>query len=276
METLVIFMESEGIGDAILCSAVASGMKKLHPNSKIYYRVQPHLAPWFAMYKDVDMIYQEIDGVTEYLPYSIYGKEIEEKGRDLRVNYYASVCDNVKPVKPTWVVPEDQIKWAEEWKDHIILCPFSYWGNRNYPVQYWKTLENLLFQKGEKVLILDSPGDGERTLIFDSFRFWGIEVAQVAALIKVAKCVIANDSGMAHLAGALNTKAIALCGPSEGTSIFGFWNSVKPINGKLHCNACYWHGEYYYDSCVHFCINLASILPQELIQIEFKPKPKLF
>lgn len=272
-------MESDGIGDMVLCSAVASGMKKQYPKCEVYYRVKSHLAPWMDLYKDTEVIYEELEDmedVKEFLPYSVYGKEIHEKGRDLRVNYYASVCDNVKPTHPTWVVPETQLKWAKEWENYYVLCPFSYWGNRNYPIQYWMTLEKLLLQKGEKVIILDSPGDGERTLVFESLRFWGIEASQVAALLKVAKCTVTNDSGMAHLAGALNATAMPLCGPSDGKSVFGFWKSVTPINGKLHCNACYWHGDYYYDSCIHSCINLASILPQELIQIEFKPKTKLF
>jgi ADP-heptose:LPS heptosyltransferase len=66
---------------------------------------------------------------------------------------------------------------------------------------------------------------------------------ELAALLKVARVVIANDSGPAHLAAAVGSPLVALFGPTH--EAFGFaprGERVRVISRSLACRPCTVHG----------------------------------
>ncbi len=66
---------------------------------------------------------------------------------------------------------------------------------------------------------------------------------ELAALLKVARVVIANDSGPAHLAAAVGAPVVALFGPTH--EAFGFaprGERVRVISRALACRPCTVHG----------------------------------
>ncbi len=274
MTKIVINMDSNGIGDGILGTAIATGFKNAYPQHEVFYRVRKHISSWFSMYKDVPVVTDPVEGATELYPFNSYGKELASSSEVPRIEFYSRECWNVLPSIPTWEVPQEQINWAKKWENHVVIFPYSFWNSRSYPLYHWLIFEKMLIAKGESTLILDSPGDGVRTQMFQGFRLWGQGALNLAAIIKVSKYVVGNDSGMIHLAGALDRPAVAVCGPTAGNKVFGFWRSVKTINGKLPCDSCYWRGTNYIDKiCKEGCTNLATITPQDLIDLKY-PKPK--
>ena len=67
--------------------------------------------------------------------------------------------------------------------------------------------------------------------------------AALAALLKRARVVVANDSGPAHLAAAVGTPVVALFGPTH--EAFGFaprGGRVRVISRDLPCRPCTVHG----------------------------------
>jgi len=66
---------------------------------------------------------------------------------------------------------------------------------------------------------------------------------ELAALLKIARVVIANDSGPAHLAAAVGSPLVALFGPTH--EAFGFaprGEQVRVISHALACRPCTVHG----------------------------------
>ena len=66
---------------------------------------------------------------------------------------------------------------------------------------------------------------------------------ELAALMKIARVVIANDSGPAHLAAAVGSPVVALFGPTH--EAFGFaprGERVRVISRALACRPCTVHG----------------------------------
>lgn len=102
------------------------------------------------------------------------------------------------------------IKEKEEYKDCIVLAPFSAWSNRSWNIKYWKLLSEMLVQQGHHVVIIDPHTNRckelngelhtERSLMED-FK-----------VIKSAKLLIGNDSGLSHVAGLLGTPCLVLSG----------------------------------------------------------------
>jgi ADP-heptose:LPS heptosyltransferase len=71
----------------------------------------------------------------------------------------------------------------------------------------------------------------------------GTDLTGLAALLKRARVVIANDSGPAHLAAAVGTPVVALFGPTH--EAFGFvpcGPAVRVISRDLPCRPCSVHG----------------------------------
>jgi len=66
---------------------------------------------------------------------------------------------------------------------------------------------------------------------------------ELAALLKIARVVIANDSGPAHLAAAVGSAVVALFGPTH--EAFGFaprGERVRVVSRALACRPCTVHG----------------------------------
>jgi len=68
-------------------------------------------------------------------------------------------------------------------------------------------------------------------------------IMELAALLKIARVVIANDSGPAHLAAAVGSPVVAIFGPTH--EAFGFaprGEGVRVISRELTCRPCTVHG----------------------------------
>lgn len=268
-----VVMNTKGIGDCLLGLTSVAGLRRQYPEAHITYVVEKKNVSWCKWFKEATETTDKASGTFDksYFPYSSYGHEIKSKCEKPRWVYYADVC-HTEAVLPTWELPEAELKWAEPFKDRVILAPYAAWQNRSWPIQHWMALEQSLTDAGHTPLVLDSQGDGKRTIMFKCNRFWGQPAAKVAALVAQSKMVIGNDSGMPHLAGALGKKAIAICGSVIGQKIFGFWKSVKTLQGALNCSGCYWQGRYYTRSCQTICANLGTVTPQQVMDLV---EPKL-
>ena len=103
--TYEIRNSSPGIGDAVLGMTVVAGMRKRHPTAELIYTVHPHAAPFVELFEGYDSlcvsdgraIKHGHDKVLDL--YSAYPRELAERGKKSRVDYYAAVCD-VEPCLP--------------------------------------------------------------------------------------------------------------------------------------------------------------------------------
>lgn len=98
----------------------------------------------------------------------------------------------------------------------------------------------------------------------------GLSVGRLAALLNQVLGVIAIDSGIFHLAGALGKPALGLFGPTNGAIISSCYPTARYLQAPLvhHCQgACYAFNERGFDGaeCLAGCRNLAAIEPQAVL-----------
>ena len=117
--------------------------------------------------------------------------------------------------------------------------------SRTYPRELMMTVLVELLQKGHEVFLFGRPGEikintPHPRLIntsLDSPSF-----AQSCAILSTCDVVLAPDSALCHIAGALDVPTIALYGPFPWRARTAYAPSIRALTGNLPCAPCYWHG----------------------------------
>jgi hypothetical protein len=107
----------------------------------------------------------------------------------------------------------------------------------------------------------------------DASRFRGDKIigeraTRVGAIMQSAMCVVSNDSGMAHVAGALGCRVLVICGMNPGKSWYGYYPRARWINGTLGCSpCCETYATMRMVGCMRTeaCYSLYGIRPQEVL-----------
>lgn len=107
------------------------------------------------------------------------------------------------------------------------LMPGAAHATKQWPAHHWITLVAMLAEQGLELVILGGLADAElgaQLAAIGGSRVANaagqFDLAGTAALIKRARCVVAGDTGVMHLATALNVPVVTLLGPTVGA--FGF------------------------------------------------------
>jgi len=152
----------------------------------------------------------------------------------------------------------------------IALSPWTNAAVRQWPIRHWGHLYELLKKQGFAICLLDAPKTKGTQVPSDAFpvpKFRSDNPYDVAGIVSKVDLVIGNDSGMAHLAGFVGTKAIAICGPTDGKVTFGGWPSVHPIQAPADCTACLWFQDGGWNSwCGFGCEALNDLKPSSVVE----------
>jgi len=132
-----------------------------------------------------------------------------------------------------------------------VVIPGARWPNKRWsPASFGAVAAGLRDAEGLEPVIAGSASDQEaaeavRALIPGGAPLLAgrTSLPELAALLKLARVVIANDSGPAHLAAAVGAPVVALFGPTH--EAFGFaprGERVRVISHSLACRPCTVHG----------------------------------
>ncbi len=121
----------------------------------------------------------------------------------------------------------------------VALAPGAAWANKRWPLEHWRALADRLAARGLPMVAVGSAD--ERSLlqgpgIIDAY---GLSLGATAAVLRRARVVVGNDSGLLHLATAVRRPVIALVGPTVGA--FGYFPYGVPaevIERPLACRPC--------------------------------------
>jgi ADP-heptose:LPS heptosyltransferase len=122
---------------------------------------------------------------------------------------------------------------------YVALAPGAAHATKRWPAIHWVALAKALDDDGIRVLGLgleEERGYLRGAPIVDGF---GVGLGPTAALLRGARAVVANDSGLMHLATAVGTPVVALFGPT--VRAFGFFPSTKDavvLEQSLSCRPC--------------------------------------
>lgn len=258
---------SPGIGDAIMGLAAVGALHEYHPGHKIVYRVPPDAIPFIELFWGYDhLTVHDLDYWTR------------ANNTDLQM----SRNDTVLPPVPRWqryansiginkraaIRLRDPLGNKSHKLDYdgvVVLCPYSTRRDRDWSLHHWLTLEEQLNKAGYRTVVMHS--EESRMEMFKSEKICGQSALLVVSILLNAVCVIANDSGLAHLAGAAGCPTIVLCAQTRGELIFDIYEDVTVLSGSLLCTGCYCREPWYQQVCKSSCASLQTITPETVTRI---------
>lgn len=117
---------------------------------------------------------------------------------------------------------------AERWADAllpghettVLLAPTAGWGAKEWPPERFGAVARALARAGHRVLVnAGSPHDGVALRVIAASegkaQLVPCSLAQLIALVRRSRLVIAGDTGPLHLAAALGIRVVGLYGPTD-------------------------------------------------------------
>jgi ADP-heptose:LPS heptosyltransferase len=128
----------------------------------------------------------------------------------------------------------------------IVLHPGSGSPKKNWPAERWAFVAHELCRSTSLPLaLLEGPADEKPvheilSLIGPSIakHFSRLPLLDLASLLVSARLVLANDSGVAHLAGALGAPVVAVFGPTDPAAWAVNQPNAKNLAAALPCAPC--------------------------------------
>ncbi len=141
-------------------------------------------------------------------------------------------------------------------KPYIVLCPtnshvanVNHRGYRSWPEKNWKNLiQKILDQTSFNILLIGSKDEKKYFKTFYPLdeRVYDIsgmtDICELISIMKESRCVVATDSGSAHIAGASAKNIISIHGPTNFYQSAPYKtenNSIKIASLNLGCSPCY-------------------------------------
>lgn len=139
-----------------------------------------------------------------------------------------------------WGLPLDQ-------RPNLALCPGAEYGPaKRWPIHHFQTLARMCVQEGWRVVVL---GSGKE-------QGWGEAIAQAAGehghnlagstslseavdLLSFVQAVVTNDSGLMHVAAALDKPVVAIFGSSDPKHTPPMAPLARIVSRNLHCAPCF-------------------------------------
>jgi precorrin-6B methylase 2 len=215
----VVSLDQGGIGDTLLAmrAVVGSGAAFLAPKTR---------GGWAGLF--------EGPSVTHGYKTTLILDDYDRSSGIPRWQHWANECGELGELvlKPLSMATLD---WAIPYAGRVVISPFCGVGKteREWPLDRWLEVNRLLTAAGFTTVVLDSGmSSTKRTAGFAGKRtaiLRGKSPEQVAAVLLGAAVFTGNDSGMAHLAGALGIPGLVVRGAASDENIMGCWPSIAEV-----------------------------------------------
>lgn len=126
--------------------------------------------------------------------------------------------------------------------NRVVFLHGTTWESKLWPVAYWQELALLLQQQNYSVA-LPWYNEAERIRMevlsqSGAIGLGKLSLAQLIQHIAQAKAVVSVDSGLGHLAAALEIPTVFLYGPTNPQLTGGYGVTQASLSSTLHCAPC--------------------------------------
>ena len=265
-----------GLGDALILTSVFKALKENYPDCHITYGTTEEYCDGVLFdilknnpYIDNLVPYRQIRDKSQfhiYLDMTAVGVADEyrySEPLDRQTLWAKHVGVPLGDGKCIYIVEEDERIQAKEWIiDHkknkksrfIFIQPGSFADRRNWPREKMVALIDRLhaYDKSLVFVVHDYNVDSHSDVwgaMPNTVNISDMGIREIAAIMEQCDTVIAHDSGMLHLAGALDKKIISIFGSTHPKSrINWFKNCIVVWQKKLACAPCFYkpcHNHFY-------------------------------
>ncbi len=129
----------------------------------------------------------------------------------------------------------------------LVICPGAEFGaSKRWPEQYYAELANEYLSNHYQVWIMGSPKDSECAMTIQQQTHHRCvdltgktTLAEAIDLMSLAKLVVSNDSGLMHIASALQRPLVAVYGSTDPGFTPPLSDNVKIIRTGISCSPCF-------------------------------------
>ncbi len=221
------------LGDEIMALPVYDALKQQFPSDML--SVLTNYPDLFEESHAVDKVNPETPAPDRYILLRGAPRHVH------RLTHYAQTAAiEVPPSRPHVEVPSNENRICEKLKTGggalVAVCAGASWETKRWPIERWKELCASLVDQGYHVVELGQ----ENEAIGVGQNFVGSStIAEAAAILDQATLYIGNDSGLMHLARAVDTPVVALFGPTEPTILIVNDSDFHAITNERPCKACW-------------------------------------
>jgi lipopolysaccharide heptosyltransferase II len=121
----------------------------------------------------------------------------------------------------------------------VALAPGASRASKCWPPAHWRALAERLLAAGRSIVAVGGPADRPLLDLPGVVPAYGLPLLVTAALLRRARVVVANDSGMLHLATAVGRPVVALVGPTvRAFGFFPYAARAEVLERPLACRPC--------------------------------------
>jgi heptosyltransferase-2 len=129
----------------------------------------------------------------------------------------------------------------------LVLCPGAEYGPaKQWPAKHFAELANTHLDKGWQVWLLGSANDadicsGINRLTYERCQDLSgkTELGQVIDLMALATAIVSNDSGLMHIAAAMDKPLVAIYGSSDPGFTPPLSERCRVLSLRLSCSPCF-------------------------------------
>lgn len=128
--------------------------------------------------------------------------------------------------------------------DYVVFLHGTTWSTKHWPEQYWLELAKKVSEKGFTVkLPWGSQAEFERAQRIAAHCervevLPRMKLADIAKVLAGAKAIVSVDTGLGHLAAALDVPTVSLYGPTNPTLTGALGKSQIHLSAKFSCAPC--------------------------------------
>lgn len=132
----------------------------------------------------------------------------------------------------------------------LILCPGAEFGPaKQWPPEYYAALAQRFLEQGWQVLVLGSKADQAtaaeiaNTITIDKSQFFNLtgqtQLEDAIDLLATADQVVSNDSGLMHIAAALQRPLLVIYGPTSPAFTPPLADNAQTVQIDVECGPCF-------------------------------------